>query len=161
MRDESGRAAVDSATPSESDGRAGSRGQLPGRIAVDDGDLDPSGAADQCDQGTRGTFSISVQDALDPLAGDLDDPAIGRPIGEPIGVDVGDQVAERVAKDHLADEPLVVGGRLEVPERDELGARRPQLVGRTAADQVGGGRGQDVAPVEGGRDELAAEARDW
>ncbi len=60
-----------------------------------------------------------------------------------IGVDIGDQIAERVAKYHFADEAVLVGVGLEVPQGDESVSRsaRARPDRRREADERPPGRG--------------------
>ena len=95
----------------------------------------------------------------DPLAGDLDLPRVRRRVREPVGVDIGDQVAERVRKITSPTNPCSSDDGSKFRSVMNCGSGGPSSSGDRPRTQVGGGRGQDVAAVERGRDDLAADRR--
>src|SRR3954454_12310991 len=132
-----------SSLPPEPDGRPRPGGELLGGVAVDDGDLDRSRAADQGNHRPGGAIAVSPDEPVDACPGHLEGPVAGSRVAEPLTEEVRDQVAEGVAEDDLADESARMGGRLEVAERVEPGADRAERGGIATAHQVRGGRGED------------------
>src|SRR3712207_7124516 len=76
-----------------------SRAQVPGRVAVDERDLEPAEAAGEADERSGRVEPIGAGQAADDLPGDLDLPGLRRGVGDERGRDV-DRKSTRLNSSH-------------------------------------------------------------
>ncbi len=146
-----------SAAP-EPNGCAGAGGELAAGIAIDHGDFDPAGAADQRDQ-------ASLRGALRTCGGF---PRCARRRSRSPSHRAGSsprwsalilviRLPKASRKITSPTKPWSSAVGLEVPEGDESVSSGAELGGVTSAKEMGGRGREDVAAMESGRDDRALD----